>query len=137
MVQMAQFTWYALARPLPTKALLFSLTLADDNRHADVHSDFANLDDLWHYDRILRDLDEKQDDGSDVADEREPVMPFGTSVLARRAARIVRAVKLPPNDCRTRRRARAKTRTIRRSLSLVARKNMPTLAKASSIASIR
>lgn len=73
MVSVAQLTWYALALPLPTEALLFPLTLADNNRHADVHSDFANLDDLWHYDRILRDLDEKQDDDSDVAVEREPV----------------------------------------------------------------
>lgn len=34
--------------------------------------DFANLDDLWYYDSVLRDLD-AQDEDSDIAAQREPV----------------------------------------------------------------
>jgi hypothetical protein len=35
-------------------------------------SDFANLDDLWYYDSVLRDLD-AQDEDSDIAAQREPI----------------------------------------------------------------
>lgn len=69
---------------------------ATDHCCAAYRSDYANVDDLWYYDSVLRDLD-AQDDDSDIAAQREPV---DSPQLA--APRHVR------NSSRPRRHSRAK-----------------------------